>query len=398
VGGDVADRLRIVLLGYIVRFPLGGMAWHHLQYAMGLAQLGHDVYFLEDSDDYPSCYDPVRNVTDTDPTYGLDFAKATFERVGLGERWAYYDAHTSLWQGPCGDRALDLCATSDLVVNLGGVNPLRPWTIDIPARAFIDQEPALTQVRHMTDSRARSLAEKHTAFLSFGENIDHPRCEIPDDGLPWKPTRQPIVVDAWPVTPGPERGMFTTVMQWDSHPPRVLGGRSYGMKSQSFEPYMDLPGRVGRVLELALGSPAAPRGLLQERGWVVRNPLEPTRDPWTYQRYIQTSKAEFTVAKHGYVVTYGGWFSERSAAYLASGRPVITQETGFSEWLPSGSGVLSFSTPEEAAVAIEDVNARYESHCKAARGVAEEHFDARKVLPRLIECALIPEESGDGRS
>jgi hypothetical protein len=383
-----ASSLRIVLLGYIVRCPLGGMAWHHLQYAMGFDMLGHDVYFVEDSDDYPSCYDPVRGFTDVDPSYGLRFAQEAFEKVGLGERWAYYDAHADRWHGPSSDRIVGVCRDADLLINLGGVNPLRPWTREIPARAYIDQEPALTQVRHLTNPEAFRTARQHTNFFSFGENIGRPGSTVPPDGLPWCPTRQPIALDAWPVTPGPTDGKFTTVMQWDSHPLRPYEGREYGMKSHSFAPYLDLPHRVGPIFELAVGGSTTPRQLLRENGWRLRNPLEPTRDPWTYRRYIQRSRGEFTVAKQAYVATWSGWFSERSAAYLASGRPVVTEETGFSDWLETQSGVLPFSTPEEAVAGVEEVGARYQVHCQGARAVAEEYFDGRKVLPPLLEAAM----------
>ena len=381
----MTDRLRIVLLGYIVRCPLGGMAWHHLQYAMGLAELGHDVLFVEDSDDYPSCYDPTTDSTGVDPTYGLRFADDAFQRVGLSGNWAYYDAHTSSWHGPRADDAPRSVRAADVLLNLGGVNPLRSWSLDVPVRVFIDHEPALTQVRHLSDPRAMKLARQHNRFLSFGEKIGDPDCTVPDDGIQWWPTRQPIVLNAWPVTAGPRHGKFTTVMQWDSHPPGVLGDLRYGMKSDSFMPYLELPQRAGRIFELAVGSASAPRELLQSRGWHLRNPLEPTRDPWAYRDYIRESKAEFSVAKHGYVVTRGGWFSERSAAYMASGRPVLTQETGFSDRLPSGEGVVAFSTPDEAAAGAEDINARYESHCRSARDVIEEFFDSRKVLGALVE-------------
>jgi hypothetical protein len=383
-----AGRLRIVVLGYIVRGPLGGLAWHHLQYVMGLAGLGHDVYFLEDSDDYPSCYTPPRDTIDTDPSYGLEFARQAFDRVGLGDRWVYYDAHTLRWLGPCANRILAVCATADLLLNLSGVNPLRPWLGEVAVRALIDTDPAFTQIRHLTDPVARQLALQHTVFFSFGTNIGQSQCEVPQDGFPWQGTRQPIVLDAWPVTPGPPRGKFTTVMQWDSYQARTYNGRRYGMKSASFAEYMDLPRRAGPVFELAVGSPTTPREELLGKGWAVRNPLDPTRDPWTYQHYIRQSKAEFSVAKHGYVVSRSGWFSERSACYLASGRPVVTQETGFSDWLEAGSGVIPFSTPEQAHAGIEEVNSHYDLHCRAARAVAEEYFDARKVLPQLIECAM----------
>ncbi|MEC4811768.1 MAG: hypothetical protein SAK29_00540 [Scytonema sp. PMC 1069.18] len=379
------SRLRIIVLGYIVRGPIGGMAWSDLHYLLGLASLGHDVYFVEDSDDYPSCYDPVRGVMDTDPTYGLQFATRIFAKVGLGDRWAYYDAHTSSWHGKSSNDILNICAHADVLLNFSGVNPLRPWLMEIPARVFIDKDPVFTQIRHLNDPAALNLAKQHTAFFSFGENINCDDSSIPNDGLPWQATRHPIFLDAWAATPGVESGKFTTVMLWDSYPAREYNGQYYGMKSDSFQPYLDLPQKTESIFELAVGSPTAPRSLLASQGWVVQNPHETTLDPWTYQHYIQQSKAEFTVAKHGYVISRSGWFSERSAAYLASGRPVLVQETGFSDWLHTRYGVIPFNTLEEALTGIEEINSRYKFHCQAAREIAEEYFDARKVLNQLLK-------------
>jgi hypothetical protein len=385
-----SDRLRILVLGYIVRGPTGGLTWHHLQYMMGLCALGHDPYFVEDSDEYPCCYDPSQDGLGTNPTYGLAYAARCFDRVGLGERWAYHDAHLGSWHGPCAGRILDVCRTADLVLNVSGVNPLRPWCLDVPARALLDTDPVFTQLRHLEDPAARQLAEQHTAFLSFGENFERPGCAIPDDGFPWQPTRQPVVLDAWPVTPGPAQGKFTTVMLWNCYPPRVYRGQRFGLKSDSFGPYWDLPRRAGPVFELAVGSASAPREALLNHGWALRNPLEAASDPWAFQDYVRQSKAEFTVAKHGYVVSRSGWFSERSAGYLASGRPVVVQDTGFADWLPTGRGVLMFRTPDEARASVESVDRSYPDHCREARALAEEYFDARKVLPPLLEKALQP--------
>jgi hypothetical protein len=380
--------LRIVVLGYLVRGPLGGLAWHHLQYVLGFARLGHDVYFVEDSDDYPACYDPTRHLVGTDPSYGLDFTRQAFSRLGLGERWAYHDAHKTQWLGPCAGTIRQILRDADVLLNVSGVNPLRPWFEEIPVRVLVDTDPVFTQVRHLTDPAARRNALGHTAFMTFGENIPGHCSSVPDDGLPWTATRQPVVLDAWPVSPGPARGRFTTVMQWDSYPAREYAGQRFATKAESFMPYLDLPGRVGSVLELAVGSTGAPRPLLGQKGWLLCDPLEVTRDPWTYQRYIRQSKAEFTVAKHGYVVTHSGWFSERSAAYLASGRPVITQDTGLSALLPTGTGLLTYTNPDEAVAAIEAVDRSYAQHCRAARDLAETYFDARQVLPQLIDAVM----------
>lgn len=394
-----ADRLRVLVLGYLVRGPLGGLAWHHLQYVMGLMQLGHDVYFMEDSDDYPGCYDPDSGETGTDPTYGLRFTGETFARLGFGNRWAYFDAPTNRWLGPRAGDARLLCATADLVLNVSGVNPLRSWHLTIPIRVFIDTDPVFTQLRHLQDPGALTAAQGHNVFFTFGENLvrgtgnageagDGGIEGIPDDGLAWRPTRQPIVLDAWRVEAGPKDAPFTTVMQWDSYPAREFGGRRYGMKSESFGPYLDLPRRSGCPFELALAGSSAPRDLLQERGWVLRDPQAVTRNPWTYQDYIRQSRAEFTVAKQGYILGRCGWFSERSAAYLASGRPVVTQDTGFSRLLPTGEGLLAFATPDQALAAIDDVKNRYAFHCRRARDVVESFFDARIVLSGLLGAAV----------
>lgn len=382
-----ASRLRIIVLGYIVRGPLGGLAWHHLQYVLGLARLGHDVYFVEDSDDYPACYDPVRNTCDVDPSYGLRFAASAFDRLHLPDRWAYFDAHQSRWRGPAASRVLEVCRTADLLLNVSMVNPIRPWLADVPSRAAIDTDPVFTQIRHLTDEKARALARQHTIHFSFGENIAAGTAATPQDGFEWRPTRQPVVLDAWPLTPGPPAAPFTSVMVWHSYPAAEYDGRHYGMKSASFEAFLDLPRRAAAPFELALGTRGAPRDRIIGAGWTIVDPREPTRDPWTYQQYIRQSRAEFGIAKHGYVVTRSGWFSERSAAYLASGRPVVVQDTGFSEWLSCDGGVLPFGTLEQAIEGIRAINSDYQFHCRRARMVAEEYFDANRVLVPLIEAA-----------
>jgi hypothetical protein len=173
-------------------------------------------------------------------------------------------------------------------------------------------------------------------------------------------------------------------MQWESYPPARHGDRVFGAKSMSFTPYENLPRKTTSYLELAVGSPASH---LSAHGWRLSNPLEVTKDIWNYQSFIRRSKAEFSVAKHGYVETRSGWFSERSANYLASGRPVVVQDTGFTDWLPSGEGVLAFSNPDSALAGIEEVNARYASHCAGARQLAETYFDAGVVLTDLLNTA-----------
>lgn len=382
------ERLRVVVLGYVVRGPVGGLAWHHLQYALGLARLGHDVWFVEDSDDYPGCYDPrAGSALGTDPTYGLAFAAAAFDRLGLGGRWAYHDAHRGAWHGPAAAHARATVRAADVVLNVSGMDPLREWAERVPRRVLVDTDPAFTQLRHLRDPAARALAARHTHFVTFGENVGRAGCTIPDDGLPWRPTRQPVVLDAWPVTPAPADGAFTTVMQWESYAAREHEGRRFGMKGESFAPYLDLPRATGERLELALGGATAPREALAARGWRLADPLAVARDPWSYQRYLGGSKGEFGVAKHGYVATGSGWFSERTAAYLASGRPAVVQDTGFTRWLDAPAGVLAFDTPAGAADALARVAADHAHHCRAAREVAARYFDADRVLDDLLDHA-----------
>ncbi len=385
IGAVSTQALRIVVLGYIVRGPIGGLAWHHLQYVLGLAALGHDVCFVEDSDDYPGCYDPDTGALGTDPTYGLAFIARTFERLGIADQWAYHDAHARRWSGPASGRFDGRRSDADLLINLSGMNPLREWCQDVPRRVFVDTDPAFTQIRHLTDPAAHALASLHTHHYTFGENFGQPDCLIPDDGFRWRATRQPIVLDRWPLTPAKPDGPFSTVMQWDSYKVLSYGGRDFGMKSASFPAYLDLPKRSGRTFELAVGSASAPRDTLVQHGWRLRDPLEVTRDPWTYQDYIAGSYAEFSVAKAGYVTSQSGWFSERSAAYLASGRPVVVQETGFSRWLSAPGGVLPFSTPEHALAQLSELEARYPFHCRMAREVAASHFASDAVLSRLVD-------------
>lgn len=257
----------------------------------------------------------------------------------------------------------------------------------IPVRVLVDTDPVFTQVRHLTNVPARTTAANHTCFFSFGENIGQAGCTIPADGFTWQPTRQPIVMDAWTCTPGPSHGPLSTIMLWDSYPSAEHNGTRYGMKAESFTPYVDLPARSDDAFELALGSPTGPREHLTGHGWKILDPRDPTRDPWTYQDYIRRSKAEFSVAKQGYVVSQSGWFSERSAAYLASGRPVVLQDTAFSRWLRARSGVFAFSNAEDALAQLESLNRSYDEHCRSARAIAEEYFGSAQVLTRLLDAA-----------
>ena len=376
--------MRIVVLGYIVRGPLGGMCWHHFQYVLGLKKLGHEILFLEDSDNYSSCYNPQTLEMSKDPDYGLEFIKKLFNRFNVGDSWAYFDAHTNNWYGMNKQKVLSFCNQADIVFNLSAINPLRDWLKTIPSLVFIDTDPLFTQVKIINDLNLKTLANEHNAFFSFGENINSSNCAIPVNGFNWKATRQPIFLDAWKFSTPLPKAKWTTIMQWDSYKTQEYNGISYGMKSISFDDYMTLPEKSNDSFELVMVSTKAPEALLLKSGWGLRNPGEVSLTPEDYQNYIQHSKGEWSVAKQGYVISNSGWFSERSCAYLASGRPVIIQDTGFSKYINTGKGLFSFSTLEEATEAIEIVNSDYLNHCRYARETVKEFFNSDKILTELL--------------
>jgi hypothetical protein len=376
--------MRIVVLGYIVRGPVGGLAWHYLQYAVGLAKMGHDVVFLEVGDQAGTCYDPSRHTIGDDPSYGLCFASDAFDRVGLGERWAYFDQRRQHWVGGLTGPSGRIDLRADVVLNISGVNVLPDALRDVPLRVLIDTDPGFLQVRHLTDPSARENATAHNRFYTFAGGIEDEDCRVPDDGFSWHPTRQPVVLDLWPRAPPRPQSAFTTLMQWESYPGVMWQDLGLEMKSASFERIRDLPARSGQKLSVAMGGASAPRSSLEREGWVLTDPLLVSRDPWTYQDFIADSKGEFSVAKDGYVVTRSGWFSERSAAYLATGRPVVVEDTGFSKWLPTGDAVFPFSDVETAREALDEASTDYPSRCTRAREVAGDVFGHTSVLNGLL--------------
>ena len=375
--------LRIVCSVHLVRYPLGGHSWHHLQYLIGLARMGHQVTFFENYGWPDSCYDPARNVMTSDPTYGIAYLEKLMRPYGIGERWCYLGEDGTAY-GMSRNRLAELCSESDLYLNLSNINWI-PEVEKCRRRVLVDTDPAFTQIGALG---AGGPFDAYHALFTYGENVHQPGCDMPTAGERWHRTRQPVVLDLWPVDSGDRSAPFTTLATWSPIGDRIHEGRVYGMKNREFQPFFTLPRDTGEPMEMSLNAPGEIRRQLREGGWNLVDPRKVTFDPWTYQQYLRASRAEFSVAKHGYVVTRCGWFSERSAAYMASGRPVLIQETGFSDWLETGSGVIPFSTPSEALDGIEDINSRYESHCQAARELAEEYFDARKVLTSLLETAL----------
>jgi len=375
--------LRIVCSGYLVRYPLGGFSWHHLQYLVGLQRLGHKVTFFEHYGWTDSCYDPGRKIMTSDPSYGIAYLEKLLRPYGLEDNWCYL-AEDGLTYGMPRERLAQLCRESDVYFNLSNINWI-PELEHCRRRVLVDTDPVFTQIGA---HGLRGPYSQYDLLFTYGENVHKPDCTMPTREVRWIPTRQPVVLELWPMEAANPVAPFTTVMNWSALGDQQHNGKFYGQEDREFDPFFSLPKTSRQSMELAAKVPANVGKRLADGGWRLADPLEFSCDPCIYQRYLRSSRAEFSVAKHGYVVTRCGWFSERSAAYLASGRPVVVQETGFSDWLEPGSGIIPFKTAEEALAGIEDINLRYDFHCRAAREIVREYFDAPKILSTLIQRAM----------
>jgi hypothetical protein len=379
--------LRIVVTGQMAQYPLGGVTWFYLHYVLGLARLGHDVWYLEDSGQWP--YNPAADGLVEGCDLNVEYLEEVLTRYGLADRWAYRFPWQSQWFGVAEEKRREVIETADLLVNVSGTLE-RPWEYRPVRRlAYVDTDPVFTQIK-LARGQAdfRKLVDAHDVHFTYGERDSQ---AVPDTGHRWLKTRAPVVLSEWRVE-GEHRDVFTTVMNWTSHNSVEFGGLRYGQKDEQFRDFLDLPGLVEpSVLELALGSgknQPPPRALLEHKGWRLVDPAEVCPDLDGFRAYTQASKAEWGIAKNGYVRGQSGWFSERSARYLAAGRPVVVEETGFSDVLPVGEGILPFSTVDEAARAIREVERDYDRHAQAARAIAEQHFDSDTVLAQLVEEAM----------
>jgi len=402
------QSLRIIVTGLIAQHPaLGGVAWDYVQYAAGLRLLGHDVYYVEDSGEWPYTLDGGPRGDEWvahDCSANVAHLACVMRRFGLEGRWAYRFPIEPRWFGMADATRDEVLRTADLLINVSG-SLERPWEYSaVGRRVYIDSDPAFTQIKLAAENDSgafRRRVDAHDRHFTFGECLaDAP---LPDTGHRWQPTRQPIVLREWADREGDVRPVYTTVMSWTSYPPLTFEGRTYGQKDAEFPPFIPLPGRVAPVrLEIAMGGiqhaswrsneaephDPNPKLRLEAAGWRVVDPMATIAGVDAYRSYLTESKAEWSVAKNGYVEGRTGWFSCRSACYLAAGRPVVVQRTGFERVLPVGTGVVPFSTIDEATGAIADVEARYPQHARAAREIAEAYFDSATVLARLIEDAL----------
>ncbi len=371
--------MKIIVAGIIARYPFGGVTWCSLMYLLGLRALGHDVYYLEDTGE--CVYDYEKNTISLDSAYGLKYINSSLAQFGLEGRWVFVDYEGGYF-GKTKEETKKICADADIFINLsGGAWFWRDEYRRIPRKIFIDSDPAFTQAALAKNENwyVEFFREFDTLF-TFGRNLGAADCAVAETPFEWKKTWQPIICDEWETALPPERDVFTTVMTWKNQ----SFEDSDGNKDKQFRHFLDLPSRTKQSFELAVNGA---RDLLGAHGWRTVDGMRVSKNLNLYRDYIQSSKAEFSVAKHLYVSSRSGWFSDRSECYLASARPVLVQKTGFENYLPTEAGLLAFSNLEEVLDGIEKINTDYQKHSRAAQEIARDFFDAKVILPQLLKDA-----------
>ncbi|HEV8713144.1 MAG TPA: hypothetical protein VGX03_09975 [Candidatus Binatia bacterium] len=377
----------IIVLGLLGQFPLAGMAWQVIHHLVGLQRLGFAVYYVEETGSPP--YDPCAKTLVDDCTYSLRFIAETLRRCGREEAWAYHDSVTGQWYGLSEGRVRELFSRALCAINLCGAS--HPDTLTFRPRGkllYLETDPVLYQVRlAQGDPGALRFLAGHDAHITYGENLGAADCPIPLSHFTWQKTRPPVALKLWPFRAEVSSPRFTTIATWHNRGKDLcFRGETYRWsKHLNFLALVELPRRTTQKLELAVEiDNAAELTAFQRCGWLLTNPLAVSQDLDRYREYVVGSRGEFTVAKDVVARTCSGWFSDRSVCYLAAGRPVVTQETGFSKYIPTGRGLFAFSTTEEALAALDAISRDYPSHLHAAREIAAEYFAAEKVLRKLL--------------
>lgn len=394
----MSSSLRVIVAGMVGLYPVGGVAWDYLQYVIGLAQLGHDVYYHEDTWCWP--YHPTRNQYTPQGNYSAQYIGNFFKSYApaLQNRWHYRHLHEKSF-GMAANQFDNVARTADLFLNVSGSCIIPDGLSAKCVKAFVDTDPGYNQIV-LSEKPAWSqnverwceLVRDHDRHFTYAENMHHPDCRIPKLGLCWKTTRMPVVIDLWKplakIQPSAEKP-WTTIMTWNAFKGKlVYEGTEYQSKGSEFAKLIDLPNYTKLHLRAAVGGINAPLEHLAEHGWDTVDGPKVTQTPNQYQEFIANSRGEISAAKQVYVAMRSGWFSCRSACYLAAGRPVVVQDTGFRATLPVGKGILSFTNLEEAVAGLAEAEDNYISHAKAASSIAREHFHSKVVLTRLIEEAM----------
>ena len=379
--------MRIIVTGLLGQYAFGGVTWDYIQYLLGFRALGHEVWYLEDSGAWP--YDPVKQTVTDDCSFNVNYLRGMMAEFGFGDRWIYRNGADKKFHGAGETAARDLLRHGDLLVNVSSAGWLHDYDFGVKHQMFIDGDPMFCQVGLLDPKKAEYAARvrAHDSHFTFGLNVGGPGCLAPEVGINWKKTVQPVALDFWPRQTDEGLDRFTTVMNWASYAPVEWEGHRYGQKDLEFEKFKLLPQATPQALVMAMGQGIGakrPTEELRALGWTILEAGEALPDHGSYREFLRTSKGEWSVAKHGYVAARTGWFSCRTACYLALGRPAVVQETGWSDYIPAGKGLLTFSTMAEAVAAIADVNDHYPEHQTAARALAEEHFEAKKVCDDLL--------------
>jgi len=376
--------MTVIVSGMIAGDPYqGGATWAVLQYVLGLRRLGHEVILIE------PLTPPKRRPPDWnfEESSSADYFRAVVAEFRLEGKAALLLGGTQRTIGMAYDTLRTIAERSEVIFNISGMLADEVLLAPIPRRVYLDLDPAfiqLWQAEYGIDMRM----DAHTHFATVGQSIGSADCLIPTCERQWIPTAQPILLEEWPTTDHIERDALTTIGNWRGYGSIEFNGEQYGQKAHSLRRFLDLPRHTSEKFTPALAiHPDETNDLsaLAENGWIVLDPKTVAATPSKYRRFIQGSKAEFGIAKSGYVASRCGWFSDRSVCYLASGRPVLAQETGFSKWLPTGEGLFAFQTVADVVTAIDLMNSDYGRHARAARALAQEYFDSGKVLSRLIE-------------
>lgn len=383
--------LRIIVAGFAVGFPIGGQLWMMLHFAAGLARLGHEVLFLEDTADWAYPFDPVLGHPSTDSARGRAIVDSFFSAHGLAGRWAYVSELEGQVFGM--DRAtLDKhLSEADFFLNISGVIPLREEYLQAPVRAVIDTDPVFTQVKVATIPWNHDYYAAHQTCFTYGYNLPTGTIDVPASDIAWKPLLPPVILDLWPRGQG--RGTnYTTIGTWEAkNRDMKVGSRTLSWrKNVKYEAILDLPSKLPDIpLGMAMSGMKGNYERYRSHGWDVCDALDVSRDPDDYRNYIRGARGEFTIAKDQNVVLKSGWFSDRTATFLAAGRPAVVEDTGFTTYLPVGEGLFAFEGAQAAMDALRQVEADPVRHGNAARAIAEEYFDSDKVLTGLLrQCGL----------
>ena len=390
MAADRPTRGRIIVFGILFWYPLAGVTYQFLHYLIALRRLGYDPYYVEDSGRW--IYDPALNDLSPDAASNVAAVAPVLEEHGFADRWVFRGRYPD---GKCYGKSEEqlraLYRDADAFLNVTGAQEIHEEHLRIPRRIYVESDPFASQVKVANGDQATIDAlAAHDTHFTFGENIGQPDCTVPVERFHWQPTRQPVVVDLWDGVPPPPAGTpYTTITTWHNKGKDVeyQGERYYWTKDREFERFLDLPRLRNVPFEMAVGVDDATEARLREHGWRQRRSIELSSSVSRYRDYIRRSRGEFTVARDQYVRPRTGWFSDRTACYLAAGRPVITEDTGFGKVIPTGEGLFAFSTMEDLLAAVDAIESGYARHCEAARELANTWFAAERVVGSLLSRA-----------